>query len=150
MARGDFTLFEEFIDRLGEGEHDLGSDTLKLGIIDDTVGTVPTAADETPQWGDYSASEVAATGGYVADGIELAYTGVTRWEEVDGTATLDADDVELSQDGSGFTDGYYGILYNSTNASNMAIGFVDLDGPVSEQDGPITIAWNESGILTIS
>lgn len=148
MARGDFTLFEEFADALAKGEHNMNSDTIKLGIIDNTAA--PTASDATPSWGDYSANEVSTAGGYVADGLTLTYSGVTRWEETGGTGTFDADDISLSQDGSGFTDGHYGVLYNSTNASNLAIGFLDLGGPVSEQDGPINITWNASGIFTVS
>ena len=147
MARGDFTLFEEFADQLGSENHNLenGGDTIKLGIVDDTLA--PTAADGTPTWGDYSANEVATTGGYTANGETLANQAFT---EVDGVATFDADNIVLSQDGSGFTDAHYAILYNDTNATDMAIGFLDLGGPVSEQDGDVTIAWNASGIFTIT
>lgn len=146
MARGDFTLFEEFAENIGE--HDLSADTLKLGIVDNTLA--PTAATATPTWGDFSANEVATTGGYTADGETLTYAGVTRWEEADGVATLDADNISLSQDASGFTDAYYAILYNSTHASDLAIGFIDLGGPVSEQAGPVAINWNASGVLTVT
>ena len=145
MARGDFTLFDEFVDQLGEEGHNFSSDTLKLGIIDNTAA--PTAADATPTWADYSANEVSAAGGYVANGISL--TGVT-WTETGGTATLDANNIALSQNGSGFTNGYWGILYNDTNPTDMAIGFVDLGGPVSEQAGPVNINWNASGIATVA
>ena len=145
MARGDLTVFEEFVDQIGEEQHKFDSDTLKLGLIDNTAA--PTAADATPTWSDYSANEVSTAGGYTANGETL--TNVS-WSEADGTATLDADDVELAQNGSGFTDAYYGILYNDTNGTDMAIAFVDLGGPVSEQDGPITISWNASGILTVA
>lgn len=145
MARGDFTLFEEFAENIGGGDHDFTSDTLKLGIVDNTL--TPTASITTPTWSDFSDNEVATTGGYTADGEIL--TTVT-YTEVDGVATLDADDVSLVQNGSGFTDGYWAILYNSTHASGAAVGFIDLDGPVSEQAGPISINWNASGIFTVT
>jgi len=145
MARGDFTLFEEFAENIGSGDHTLDSDVLKLGLVDDTI--TPTAADTTPTWSDYSTNEVATTGGYTANGETLTTVSFT---ETDGTATLDADNVSLDQDASGFTDAYWGILYNSTNASGAAIGFVDLGGPVSEQAGPVAINWNASGILTVT
>ena len=149
MARGDFTVFEEFVLALGSKEHNIGAtDVLKLGIVTNVV--TPTAADATPTWADYSANDVSAAGGYVADGLTLTFTGVTRWEEAAGTATLDADDISLSQNGSGFTDAYWGILYNSSSTGNQAIGFLDLGGPVSEQAGPVNINWNASGILTIA
>jgi hypothetical protein len=147
MATGDVTVFEEFVDQIGEEQHNFDSDTLKLGIIDDT--TPPTAADASPTWSDYSGNEVGTGGGYTANGETLANVS---WTEADGTATLDADDVSLSQDGSGFTDGAYGILYNDTNGTDMAIAFVELDagGGLDETAGDITISWNASGILTIA
>ena len=148
MARGDFTLFEEFVDILGQGDHQLDAHTLKLGIVDNTLA--PLANIATPTWGDYSANEVSTAGGYTANGITLTYSGVTRWSEAGGTATLDAENITISQNGSGFTDGYWGILYNDTHVTDGAIGFLDLGGPVSEQAGDININWNASGILTIA
>ena len=145
MARGDFTLFEEFADNIGEEIHNFASDTLKLGLGDDTI--TPTAADATPTWSDYSANEVSTAGGYTENGETL---GSVTYTEADGVATLDAANVSLAQDGSGFTDAYWGILYNSSAAGGNAIGFIDLGGPVSEQDGPIAINWNASGILTVT
>lgn len=147
MARGDFVLFEEFADQLGSENHNLenGGDTIKLGIVDDTL--TPTAADASPTWGDYSANEVGTGGGYVAGGLTLANQS---YNEVDGVATFDADNIVISQDGAGFTDGYWGILYNDTNGTDMAIGFLDLGGPVSEQAGDININWNASGIFTVT
>lgn len=146
MARGDFTVFEEFALQLGQELHTLASDTLKLGIVDGTLA--PTAADATPAWGDYSANEVGTGGGYVAGGITLS--GVT-WTEAAGVATLDdSGNIALAQNASGFTDGYWGILYNSSAAGSQAIGFLDLGGPVSEVAGPIAINWNASGILTVT
>lgn len=151
MARGDFTVFEEFANQIGEEVHKFDTDTLKLALIDDTV--TPTAADATPQWGagsgvDYDANEVSTAGGYTANGETLS--GVT-WGEADGVATLDdTGNISLAQNGSGFTDAYWGILYNDSAANNDAIGFLDLGGPVSEQAGAITITWNASGILTVT
>ena len=146
MARGDWVTFEEFSLDVGSKVHDLSSDTLKLGLIDDT--TAPTAADATPRWADYSANEVGTGGGYPANGITL--TGVT-FTEADGVATLDdTGNISLSQDGSGFTDAYWGILYNDTAAADQAIGYLDLGGPVSEVAGAVTITWNAGGIATIT
>lgn len=145
MARGDLTVFEEFSLQLGDGEHDFQTDTLKLGIIDNT--SPPTGADVTPAWGDYSANEVSTAGGYPAGGITL--TNVT-YTEAGGLATLDADDVSILQNALGFTDGFWAIIYNDTNATDLAICFLDLGGPVSEAAGPITITWNASGIATVT
>ena len=145
MAAGDVTLFEEFGREAIEEIHDFANDTLKLGLIDNS--TPPTAADATPRWADYSGNEVSTGGNYTANGETL--TTVT-WQEAAGVSTLNADNVELAQDGSGFTDAYWGILYNDSAANDEAIAFVELGGPVSEQAGPVNINWNASGIFTLT
>jgi len=141
MARGDLTIFEEFVREEGEGVHDFSSDTLKLGIIDNS--TAPTAADATPRWGDYSGDEVSTAGNYTADGETV---GSVTWVEADGVATLDGANVTVAQDASGFTDGYYAILYNDTATNDEAICFVDLGGPASEVAGDVNVNWHASGI----
>ena len=145
MARGDLIVFEEFSKQLGDEAHNFQCDVLKAGIIDSTI--TPTAADGTPTWTDYSANEVGTGGGYVAGGIVLQNVVYT---EVGGVATLDADSIALLQDAGGFTDGFWVIIYNDTNPTDMAIAFVELDGPVSEVAGPITINWNVGGISVVT
>lgn len=145
MATGTVTVFQEFSDQLGKEIHNFSSDTLKIGLIDNTL--TPTAGDATPTWSDYSANEVSTGGGYTANGETLA--SVT-WSEAAGVATLDAANISLDQNGSGFTDAYWGIIYNDSAASDDAIAFVELGGPVSEQSGPVSINWNASGILTVT
>ena len=150
MARGTFTVFNELTVSLAEKKINLETDTIKLALI--TNGVTPTANDADPQWGagsgvDYDGNEVGTGGGYVAGGQECANPSLVRSGD---TATFDADDpAGLSQDGSGFTDAYYGILYSDTATNKECIGFLDLGGPVSEQDGPIAIGWNALGICTI-
>jgi len=152
MATGDVTVFNEFVEDLGEEVHDFENDTLKLAIIDTTV--TPTQDTATPQWGagssqDYDANEVSTAGGYTANGETL--TTVT-FDRSTTTVTLDADDVSLSQDAGGFTDGAWGILYNDSAANKNCIAFVELDaaGGLDETAGDITISWDASGILTIA
>jgi len=137
--KGDVVLFNETMLEFGKGTLDLSSDTLKVGIVDDTI--TPAADDATPTWGDYSANEVATTGNYTAGGETL--TTVT-WAMVSDLATLGADDVVIAEDPSGFTDGYWGIIYDDTHGSDHALGFVQLhDGvnPESEQAGDVSIEW---------
>lgn len=157
MARGDFTLFQEFLVSIGEKKINLETDTIKLAIIDGLSGggTVdPAAGDTDPQWGagsgvDYDTNEVTNAGGYTTGGLTLSGPELER---SGATATFDDDDSNLSlaQNGSGFTNGYWGILYSDTASNKECIGFLDLGGPVSEQAGAININWHTSGILTIS
>ena len=151
MARGDWTTFEEFADQIAKEKHDFANDTFKLAIISN--GVTPAAGDATPQWGagsgvDYDGNEVTNAGGYTLGGETVPVT----WSESNGVGTLNdnSGDIALPQNGSGFTNGYYGILYNDSAANKDAIGFIDLGGPVSEQDGPVNINWHATAILQIS
>ena len=84
----------------------------------------------------------------MADGLTLS--GVT-FTEAGGVATFDdTGNISLAQDGSGFTDAYWAIIYDDDAASDEAIGFLDLGGPVSEQAGAVTITWNAGGIATVT
>jgi hypothetical protein len=148
MAQGDFTLFNEFSTQLLQGEHDLNAtDTIKVALI--TNGTVPSASTTTPTFSDFT--EVSGTN-YTTGGKEVTSPVVAA---VSGsTYKFDGDNVSWTQNAAGPTDVYYGILYNDTNGTDMAIGFIDMttDGgttPISLAAGNISINWNASGILTL-
>ncbi len=145
MARGDLTVFEEFALEIGLETFNLETDVLKMGIVDATI--TPSAGDGTPTWSDYSANEVSTAGGYTAGGEIIENNTYT---ESSGVGTLNGDDIVIAQNASGFTDGYWGILYSDTASSDNAFAFLDLGGPVSEVAGPITVTWNASGILTVT
>lgn len=145
MAQGEFTLFEEFKDQMGNKIHDFqsGGDTFKLAMITDAV--VAAAGDTTPVLGDYT--EVSGTG-YSAGGETLANQD---WSYSAGDAYFVADDVSWAQNGAGPTDCFQALVYND-DEGDKAIGFVDLtaDGgttPLSLQDGPIVVAWGGGKIL---
>ena len=153
MARGDLTVFNEFTISLGEGKINLETDIIKLALIDATV--TPVVDTATPTWDvtssqDYDANEVGTGGaGYSAGGMTIPGPELIRAVAV---ATFDDDDSNLSlvQDGAGFTDAFWGILYSDTATNKDAIAFLELDGPVSQVAGPININCNASGSLTIT
>jgi hypothetical protein len=145
MARGDFTLFNDFAEKLGNGEHDLNDDTFKLMII--STVTEPVATEAAPAFSTYSSGQVGEfVGGYVTGGVDINAV----YAEVTGTGTLTGDDIALTQNASGFDDAYWGILYNDTNASKFAVGWIEFAGAVSQIDGPVNLNWNVSGILTVA
>lgn len=151
MARGDLLMFEEFVNYLGNALYNFenGADEIRLALIDSTAA--PTQADPTPLWGDYSSNEVSGSN-YTANGEILASQS---YNEASGTATYDAADVTWSQASggtSGFTDAYWGILFDDTPASpaDPAICYVDMGGPVNNNDGDVTVSWNASGIFTVA
>lgn len=141
MARGQVTLFQEFMKDAMSAVHNLSTATLKLGIIDDT--TPAEADDATPRWADYVANEVVSTGNYTANGETLTTVVLAI---VAGICTLTADDVNITLHASGFLDGFQGILYNSSAGNDEAIGFIDMGGPVSEQAADVDFEW-DAGVV---
>ena len=147
MARNDWVTFEEFSLDLANGVHNLGSDTFKVALIDNT-DTEPAAGTATPEWAaDFSGNEVVGTG-YTAGGYTL--TGTSTSEDAGVTTFDDTGNVSWSQNGAGPTDIYWASLYNDSAASKECVGFLDMGGPVSLQDGDVSITWNASGILTVT
>ena len=145
MARGDVTVFEEAKAYMIDGGWE-AADDIKIAILDNT--TPPTAADTTPALGDYT--EVGTAGTYTAGGTSLGNLG-TLVTEAGGTMTFDsATNPTWAQDASNDTDAYWGLIYNDTDAGDLAIAYVDLGGPVDMSAGPLTITWNASGIFTIT
>lgn len=52
--------------------------------------------------------------------------------------------VSLATDASGFTNGYYGVIYDNTTAGAYAIGFVDLGGPINLTSGSLNVNLNST------
>lgn len=141
MPTGDITIFEEAKAYLHDGSFN-SSDDIKLAILDNT--TVPTAADTTPALGDYT--EVGSAGNYVAGGTSLG-TLTSMVSEASGIMTFDsATNPTWAADASNDTDAYWGLIYNDTDGSDRAIGFVELGGPVDMSTIPLTVTWHSSGI----
>lgn len=145
MARGDMVVFDEAKAFMIDGGWE-SADVIKCAVLDNT--TTPAAADATPALGDYT--EVGTAGTYTAGGTSLGDLG-TVVTEAAGTMTFDsATNPTWAQDASNDTDAYWGLIYNDTDATDRAIAFVDLGGPVDMQAGDLTITWNASGIFTIA
>jgi hypothetical protein len=145
MAKGDVTIFEEALAYMIDGGWE-STDVIKCAILDDT--TTPTAGDTTPSLGDYT--EVGTAGTYVAGGTSLGTLGDCV-SETGGTMKFDsATNPTWAQDASNDSDAYWALIYNDTDGSDLAIGFVDLGGPIDMSAGDLTITWNASGIFTIS
>lgn len=145
MARGDVVVFNESKAYLIEGGWE-AADDIKVAICDNT--TTPTAATATPALGDFT--QVGTAGSYVAGGTSLGNIG-TLTTQAGGTVTFDsATNPSWAQHASNDTDAYWGIIYNDTDAGDLAIAYVDLGGPVDMSAGSLTITWNVSGIFTLT
>lgn len=137
MATGDLTVFEEFTLEVGSKVHNLASDTLRCGIINNTAA--PTAADATPRWGDYSANQIGTGGGYTGP---VALT--TTYTEAGGTATLTAQSFTISQNASGQSSvTAWAVIYNDTATNDEAICFIEL-GTIDITAGDTVIKFNNA------
>lgn len=146
MATGDIKFFQQAALDLGNKIHNLSSDVLQLAIV--TSATAPTMATAGPHFGgtgttNFSTTQVGIAGGYTGP-ITLA--SVT-WSNVAGVSTLRATDVVVPQNASGFANGAYGIIFNSTDVNKRAIAFVELSaaGTVSIVSGSFTIDFQGAG-----
>mgnify|MGYP003596492930 CR=1 FL=1 len=153
MATGSIKWFNDGILAMGNKAFNLSSDTLKLGIV--TTTTVPSLTTAVPHWGgtgttNFATDQVGTGGGYTGP---ITLTSVT-WSNVSGVLTLRAADVVIPQNASGFSNGAYGIIYDDTDASKRAIGFVELSaaGSASIVTGSLTIDFQGAGtdVLTIT
>lgn len=149
MARGDVTVFDEAKAYLIDGGWE-AADDIKLAICDNTTTPVAGATVPSISGGTTNYTEVGAAGTYTAGGTSLGNLG-TLVTEAAGTMTFDsATNPTWAANASNDTDAYWGIIYNDTDATNRAIAFVDLGGPVDMTAGALTVTWNASGIFTIT
>lgn len=152
MATGDVKWFAQALLDLGEKIHDLSNDTLKLGLI--TSATTPAVSTSDPRWGagggtDLTTNQVATGTSYSSGGPTL--TSVT-WTLVSNVPTLRAANVTINQDGTGFTNARWGIIYNDTAAGKQAVAYLDLGSDRSIVGGSLTIDWSGANgdIVTIT
>lgn len=141
MARGDIKWFAQALHDLGNKLHDLDSDDLRMGVV--TNSTVPAINTAAPHWGGTGTTNFATN--QVPTGT--AYTGpivlTETWALTAAGADFRLSNLTIAQDaGGGFTTGYWGIIYNNTDANKRALGYVDLGGPVGNVSGPIDYDWN--------
>jgi hypothetical protein len=143
MALGDLTWFQEAKAFMLDGGWE-AADTIKCALI--TNATVPTAADTTPALTDYT--EVGAGGNYAAGGFTIDNWGTMVSQAAGAAKISSANNPTWAQNAGNPTNAYYGIVYNSTDASKGALCFIDLAGPYNMQTGTLTITWNAAGLAT--
>lgn len=149
MAAGDIVWFDQALEDLGNAIHDFGSDTLKLGLVTSVV--TPAATTSAPHWGGTGTTNMATnqvgTGGTSYTGPQTL--GSVSWGLSGGVAILDAADVSLAQDASGFTNARWGIIYNDTDTNKRCIAYLDLGATKDLTAASLDITWNASGILDL-
>jgi hypothetical protein len=149
MAAGDVILFDQALKDLGDEDHNLGSDTIKLALTDGT--TTPAADTADPRWGaggttDFSAEEVTPGGNYSAGGETLTAT----WTLTSGAAKFDADNVSIAQDAANPTNARWAVAYNDTNAGKSCLFAVDLGAAIDMSANALAINWAATGIFRLN
>ncbi len=124
---------------------DFDGDDIRAALITSAVAPIAGTHDF---WDDLSANEVTGTG-YTAGGTALGSKTVT---ETTGTVTFDSADVVFSQNGAGFTNARYAILYkfNATAANAPMIGWLDFIVNKGTVEGDLTLQWATTGIFTMA
>ena len=152
MATGDVTLFNSFRSEIGDAIHNLSSNDFFFGLVTNTAP--PTQTTAGPHWAgtgttNLATNQVSTTAGYTGP-INVSTTITDNWTISGATATFDVDDVSLTQNADGFTDAYWGVIYNNTDANKRAICFLEMGGPVSLVAGDVSVTWNAAGVFTLS
>ena len=147
-----FTKIPDFVEDMPEKVHNLASDTLMIALSNTAPGS--------------EASPTTTSGnGVLANVTQIAYTNYSDDMTVDrrlqsvtstetgGTYTLDAADIVITASGGSLPTFRYIYLYNDTPTApaDPLIGVWDHGSGITLATGEsATIAWNASGILTLS
>lgn len=121
-----FTKFNQFVEDLAEKVHNLGSDTLKVGL----TNSAPSATNTV--WANIT--EITAGNGYTAGGTA---TTISSSAQTSGTYKLVITDVTFTASGGSIGPFRYVVLYNDTPTSpaDPLIGYYDYGTNVTITDG---------------
>jgi hypothetical protein len=109
-----FNKFNQFVADIANKVHNLGSDTLKVGL----TNTAPVATNTQ-----YSnITEISAGNGYTAGGNAVT---VTSSAQTSGTYKLVANNVTFTATSGSIGTFRYAVLYNATPANQNLIGWYD-------------------------
>lgn len=134
--------YQDFVDRLGKGDHNLSTGVLKL-LLSNTAPNVATHA------GKADATEITPGNGYVAGGPTIASLA---YAESGGTGSLTGTDVTITASGGSIGPFRYVILYNDTPTTPVAdplIQYWDYGSSITLLDGEAIIVDFGATILTI-
>jgi len=148
MATGDVTLFDQFLVDMGNGVHNLSSDSIKMAYIGNAVTPATTTSD--PRWGAGGGTNLATDeqsgGNFADDGVVLASFACTLSA---GTVLLDyTDPSQVATNPSNPTAIYHAVIYNDTAAGKNAIAAIELGGPINGVTSALQVTPNASGLAT--
>lgn len=141
MPTAAYNKFNEFVQNLGQKEHDLSNDVLKFAL----TNTAPSASDASFLPGTLHPAPAAANG-YAPATATVTYT------ETGGTATLAlSSNVVFTASGGQIGPFRYVILYNDTGTTptDPVISYYDYGSSITLEDTE-TFTINSGTLLTIA
>lgn len=117
-----YNKFQDFVERLGLGVHNLNTHTLKVYLSNEQ----PLAADTVK--GDIA--EITAQNGYPAGGSDIQNV----WSEAGGVGTLAATDVVFTAAGGSFGPFKFAIVYNTDAADRLVCWWERPGDPITLND----------------
>lgn len=123
MATVSFNKFQSFVAELANGNHKLGTDTIKFVF----TNTAPSATNTQLS----NITQISATGGYVIDGFTLTLVSSTQTA---GTYKLVLQDYTFTATGT-VPAWRYVVLYNTTSVNDLLLGYYDYGSTVNMTTG---------------
>lgn len=153
MAWSASRMFVASIEAIMEGTAiDTDSDTFKIALFDNDITPDATATCTLANTA-YAAGQWVSAGNEVYDATEWPVTGQALGSVTSGIATsvwtFDAAD-EVSDGTSATLANVYGCLVYDDTTSDYGLCFLYFGGINSVTDGSLTVAFNTSGICTIT
>lgn len=133
MASGTFVWYGPGIERMMNGEIDLGADTIKGGLIDSTY--TPNK-DTDNDWADCSAKQVTGTNWAGPQTL----TATVDLDTTNHRARLLISDVSVAT--VTLSDGKHFVIYDDTHASDALIGYITFDTALAPSAGTLAIDFD--------
>lgn len=128
-----YNKFQDFVEALCLGEHNLNTDTLKV-YLSNAVPSASADADKT------DLAEIANGNGYAAP-VDIQ----NAMSESGGTATVTAVDVTITASGGSVGPFQYAVIYNDTHATDGLVCWYDYGSALTLNDGEsITVDFGAS------
>ena len=137
-----FNKFQNFVQDLGRGVHNLDTGVLKVML----TNAAPVAATNTVK---ADLTEIAAGNGYSAGGATIAGTDYTQ---TSGTGNLTGTDPVITAAGGSIGPFRYAVLYNDTPTSpaDPLIGYWDYGSSISLADTEALTVDLAANFLTVA
>lgn len=134
-----FSKFNSFVEAVAEKVHNLGSDTLKIML----VNSAPVASNTVKA----NLTDISAGNGYSAGGSAVT---ISASSQTSGTYSLVGTDLVFTASGGTIGPFRYAALYNDTAASKELIGWWDYGSSVTLADGETFTVDFGAAILTLA